>query len=122
MKFSAREDINAPIQEVFDAVTDFVAFERQILNRGATLTRHPDRTPRLGTSWDAGFVFRGRKRAVNAKVAALEEPNLLVIDLVSDGLTGQFRVDLLPLSAQTTRMTTSLELSASTLTARLLLQ
>ena len=37
MKFSSREDLDAPIDYVWQQVTDFVAFERQAMRRGADL-------------------------------------------------------------------------------------
>ena len=123
MKFSSREDVNVPIEEVFAAITDFRGFERQLLNRGARLSRRDaDRPVGVGTVWDVGFAFRGRKRAVVATLSELDHPNLLGLDLAVDGMTGVFRVELLPLSRQKTRMSVSLDLSAGTLSARLLLQ
>ena len=43
MKLSTREDIEAPIGTVFDAVTDFDGFERQLLRRGVDVTRDDKR-------------------------------------------------------------------------------
>ena len=123
MRFTSREDVHVPIEEVFAAITDFRAFERQLLNRGATVQRRdPAERPQVGSIWDVGFTFRGRRRVVVATLSQIEHPNLLAIDLAVDGLTGIFKVELLPLSRQKTRMSIALDLSASTLSARLLLQ
>ncbi|MBS1303071.1 SRPBCC family protein [Loktanella sp. SALINAS62] len=124
MKFSAREDINAPIDVVFAQVTDFDGFERQMIRRGAEVRRTTAESgaAAVGTSWDISFTFRGRARRVQATVARLEKPNLLDIAIVANGLNGQSRVELLPLSQRKTRMSMSIELSATSLSARLLLQ
>ncbi|RYH02193.1 SRPBCC family protein [Salipiger sp. IMCC34102] len=122
MKFSAREDIDTRIDEVFAAVTDFERFERQIQGRGARITQRTAGPPGPGTIWEVSFTFRGRARQLTAEVADMDRPNLLVIDLRSDGLSGEFRVELLPLSQAKTRMSASIDLAASTLSSRLLLQ
>ena len=123
MKFSAREDIEAPIAQVYARVTDFGAFERQILRRGADVRRiDADRPAAPGSSWDVAFTFRGRDRRVHATVAKIQEPTDVVIDLSASGLDGVTTIALVPLTPQRTRLAVSIELSAKTLTARLLLQ
>lgn len=123
MKFSAREDIEAPIGHVYAQVTDFGAFERQILRRGADVRRiDAGRPVAPGSSWDVAFTFRSRDRRVRAVVARMEAPTDVVIELAASGLDGVTTIELVSLSPQRTRLSVSIELSAKTLTARLLLQ
>ena len=123
MKFSAREDIEAPIEKVYARVTDFSTFERQMLRRGAEVRRVDAGQPvRVGSAWDVAFTFRSRDRRVMATVTRLDAPTDLVIALASSGLNGVTTIELVPLSPQRTRLAISVELSAKSLSARLLLQ
>ena len=61
MDFSAREDIEAPIDFVFEQVTAFKAFERSIMRRGGDLQRlHDGDAPVVGTKWKVKFRLRGK--------------------------------------------------------------
>lgn len=122
MKFSTREDIEAPIDYVFDRVTDFAAFERRALRQGAEVNRRDDGEIGVGTVWDVAFKFRGRDRKVAAKLVVLDRPNAMQIESASDGLDAITIVELVALSQARTRVLVSLDLKAKTLTARLLLQ
>ena len=122
MKFSTREDIEAPIAYVFAQASDFGAFERRALRQGAEVQRKGDGEVAAGTAWDVAFDFRGRPRRVTATLTAFDPPNGMVIESVSDGLDAITEVDLIALSQSRTRVMVSIDLKARTLTARLLLQ
>ena len=122
MKFSTREDIEAPAEFVFDRVTDFDAYERRALRQGADVARRTDGPIGVGSIWDVVFTFRGRERRVAAEITTLDRPTAMVIHSASDGLDVQTEVDLIALSQTRTRVMVSIELKAKTLTARLLLQ
>ncbi len=122
MKFSAREDIEAPMDHVYRAITDFPAFERQALRRGADVRRTDiSGGATVGATWDVKFSFRGKERNMKALLARLDDQGLQ-LDTVSSGIDGQTVVDLVPLSPRRTRLAVSIELKAKTLSARLLLQ
>ena len=60
MKFSTREDISAPIDQVFQALCDFEAFERLAMRRGAELRRTDTMTrPGVGMQWHVTYSMRG---------------------------------------------------------------
>jgi hypothetical protein len=123
MQFISRADIEAPIAFVFGQVSDFPAFERQLLRRGAEV-RRVDRlaAPGKGAAWDVRFRFRGRDREVHAEVVAFDPPNGLTAEAESANIHAVGRVELIALSPQRTRLCVRLDLSAHTLPARLLLQ
>lgn len=123
MKFSAKEDIEAPIDFVFQQVTDFEAFERSALRRGAEVQR-VDTLPAVGPGmkWDASFTLRGRARAIKVELLSMERPNGVVVGSTSPSLGGEFVVDLVALSRGRTRMSVELELSPRSLSGRLLIQ
>jgi carbon monoxide dehydrogenase subunit G len=123
MKFSAREDIEAPIDQVYAQVTDFAGFERQMMRRGADVCRmDPGQPVAIGSIWGVAFTFRSREQCLRAVVASMHAPTDVVIDLASNGLDGKTTVELVALSPQRTRLSVSIDLSAKSLSARLLLQ
>ena len=122
MKFSTREDIEAPINYVFAQVSDFAAFERRAMRQGADVIRKPDDAVAQGTVWDIKFNFRGRDRKAEAVLTLLDQPQAFTIDSASDGLNASTEIELIALSQTRTRVLVSFDLRATTLTARLLVQ
>ena len=123
MQLTAREDIAAPIDRVFDAVSDFDGFERAILRRGAEIVRTDTlRRSAPGMSWDTRFVYRGKMRRVQAELTRLDRPEALHLVTASPGLEGSLSVDLVSLSPRETRMEVRLVLTPRSMTARLMVQ
>lgn len=123
MRFSSREDIAAPIDHVFAAITDFDGFERQALRRGAEIQRSDTHgKPGVGSEWNLKFDFRGKPRKVYARLSEYEAPNGYTADTEAGGLEGNVVVDLVSLSPGRTRLQVSFEMRARTLSSRLLLQ
>ena len=123
MKFSTRQDIEAPIEFVFLRATDFASFERQALRRGVEIERVDENEETcVGLQWSARFSFRGKPRRVQAELTDYEEPHRLFFQSVSGGVEANMEVELLPLSRQRTRVRLGLTLMPRTLPARLLVQ
>ncbi|KMW58694.1 hypothetical protein AIOL_003673 [Candidatus Rhodobacter oscarellae] len=123
MRFSTKEDIEAPIEHVFASVTDFDGFERQALRRGAEVQRHDAYgKPGIGSEWNLKFKFRGRMREVYARMTEFEAPNGFVTATEAGGLEGDVALELVALSPRRTRMQVSVDLKARTLAGRLLVQ
>lgn len=123
MKFSSKEDIQAPIDYVFACITDFAAFERQALRRGGEIRRlDAAPVPEVGSAWDIAFQFRGKDRKMQAKLVQLDDPSAMQIDTQASGIDGVTKVELVALSRTQTRLAISLELSPKSLSARLLMQ
>ncbi|WP_296423170.1 SRPBCC family protein [Yoonia sp.] len=122
MKFSTREDIDAPIDHVFAKVSDFAGFERRALRQGAQIKRLDDGPAQIGSIWEAALKFRGRERRIQATLSALQPPETYRVHTLSDGLTAETQLELIALSPTRTRVILMIDLRARTLTARLLLQ
>lgn len=123
MKFSTRQDIEAPVDFVFCRASDFAAFERQALRRGIQIARIgdvPDNRP--GLRWDAVFSFRGKPRKVRAELARYDDPTAYQIQSVSGGVDADLTIDFVALSRGKTRIIVGLDLRPTTLSARLLIQ
>lgn len=123
MEFSTRQDIEAPINFVFDEVTNFSAFERQALRRGADVQRRDALSqPGVGVGWDVTFTFRGKERSISAEVTEFDRPNGYRVESVASTIDADVVVDLLPLSKARTRLSITMKLSAKNLGAKLMLQ
>ncbi|MDF1717797.1 MAG: SRPBCC family protein [Antarcticimicrobium sp.] len=123
MQFSSKEDIDAPIEEVFAAVSDFDGFERSAIRRGIEVRREDEAAAVApGMAWDAAFDLRGKRRNLRLVLARLAAPEEMQVESESTGLTGVMTVELVALSPQRTRMAIVLNLAPKTLSARLFLQ
>lgn len=123
MQFSGKEDIEAPIERVFEEITDFQTFERSALRRGADVKRTDSlRAPGVGMSWHAAFKLRGKQRKVDVSVADYDPPNGITLGLMSASIEGQMIAELVALSRGRTRMTVTLVLQPRSLAARLMMQ
>lgn len=123
MKFSTREDINAPIDHVFTALCDFQAFERQAMRRGAEVQRLDTMTePGVGMKWKADFTLRGKQRNLVVEITRFDIPNEMVFSGKSPSIDSTFSIELIALSRTRTRVAIGLEMSPLNLSARLLIQ
>jgi len=120
MNFSAREDVDAPIQEVFDTMTDFAAAERAALRRGAEVTRND--VQGVGTQWDVKFMFRGKRRQMQALLEQCSAPDAIFVAAEGSGLTSKLKIDLVALSPRKTRIAVNFDVRPQTIPARIFLQ
>ena len=123
MRFSTREDIDAPAEVVFAAVTDFDAFERRMLRRGIDVTRDEMQPlAQVGANWKARFDWRGRSYDLDAELVALDPGENFAIESRSGGIVCMGVVDLVALSKTRTRLFVSLDVKPTTLSSRLFVQ
>lgn len=123
MKFSSREDIEAPIADVFEMLSDFNLYERSAMRRGAEVRRTDAMTENgVGMAWDAKFVMRGKKRTIQTQLIAYDAPSAMVFDSTAKGLESRLTIDLVALSLNRTRMAVGLELTPKSIPARLFIQ
>ncbi len=123
MKFSTRQDIEAPIEYVFERAADFEAHARQAMRRGVAVERADDLAATgTGMCWNVRFDFRGKPRRVRGELTEFDLPNSYLIQSVSAGISADFDVELLSLSRNRTRLKAGLQLLPKTISARLLVQ
>ena len=123
MQFASKEDIEAPIEEVFDMLCEFESFERSAIRRGVEVRRVSDSvTPRAGLEWRAKFDLRGKPRELDLQLAEFDRPNAMKFDAKSGGLDSVMAIDLVSLSPRRTRISVAIDLKPRTLSARLLVQ
>jgi len=123
MKFSAREDIEATMDQVFAAVSDFEGHERSALRRGVEVSAYSmQHKGEACRAWDLGFRYRGKPREATMILETCDEPNLIGAIFNIGGLEGIANVELMALSRTRTRLTVAVEVSPKTLSAKLLVQ
>ena len=123
MHLSSRTDIEAPIDFVYAALTDFEGWERAAMRRGAEVTRTDKlRAIGIGMSWKVRFQFQGKERVVDIRLLGLEPDAKLSFTGKGKLLEGDLSIELLSLSPKRTRIVVHLAVRPLTLGARLLLQ
>ena len=123
MKFSTREDIEAPIDAVFEMLCDFESFERSAMRRGAEVQRTDSLTALgVGMTWQAVFEMRGKRRELEIEMATFDKPNEIVLESTSPGMIGQMSFELMALSRSRTRVLVEMDIKPLSLSARLLVQ
>lgn len=123
MKFFAREDVEAPIERVFAAMTDFPALELAAMRRGVQVSRLDAlAAPAAGASWDIAFGYRGKMRALVGTITSFEPVERLAFDARAQGYEVTMAFTLLALSRKRTRIASEMEVRPRSLPARLLLQ
>ncbi|MGP1358118.1 hypothetical protein [Roseicyclus sp.] len=123
MKLRVSDDIEAPADRVWAGFTDFSAVEAEARGRGADLVRVGDwRSPQLGAAWRGSVAVRGKTRPIEARIATFVPGETCIVECRVGGMASTYETTLIPLSPSLTRVSVMLELRASTLSARLLLQ
>lgn len=123
MKLAARYDIDVPIAFAWDEVTDFDAWERMAIRRGAEVIR----TDRLaekapGMAWQVGFPFRGQPRKAVLTLPVLSAPERVEIAGQSALADVHLAISLMDLSPGRTRIEVRTEIKPRTLGARIYIQ
>lgn len=123
MKFSTKEDVEAPIDAVFSMMCDFESFERAAMRRGAEVQRTDTKTsPGVGMGWQTAFNLRGKRRQADLEMVTFDKPNEMVIECRSQGLLCLMTMELAALSKNRTRIMLSFDIKPLNLSARLLVQ
>jgi len=123
MEFTSREDIEAPIEFVFDQVSDFASFERSVMRRGGDVERVAQgRDDGLGAKWHVQFMMRGVERDIKAEVVKADRPNLIELAMTSPSADANLVVELVALSRARTRLNVRVEASAKSIPAKLFFQ
>ncbi|WP_380054568.1 SRPBCC family protein [Falsihalocynthiibacter sp. SS001] len=123
MKFEAIKDIEAPVDLVFRAVSDFAHMERAALRRGLEVQplAQSDLDGAL-KGWKMRFVFRNKPRNATTRLIEITANHGYIVEGICGGIHGTAVVDVVPLSKKRTRLKIAVDTKAKTLSARLVLQ
>lgn len=123
MRFATKQDIEAPIGDVFRIISDFETWERAAMRRGAEVSRIDKlRAVAAGMRWSARFSYRSKPRNMELELTQIDSPTLLRFAGISLAVEGVASIDLMELGGKRTRMHVVLDVSPRSLTARLFLQ
>ncbi|VDC25191.1 SRPBCC family protein [Pseudogemmobacter humi] len=123
MKLGTRQDIEAPLDFVWQQLTDFEQFERMALRRGAEVERVDQlKRPGPGMGWRLRFAYRGKPRRMLVRIAELTENSVIDCGLDSASVEGAARIELMALAPRRTRISLVADLRPKTLAARLVIQ
>lgn len=124
MKFSSREDIEVPAEFLFSQLTDFAAFERSAIRRGADVRRtvSPGTVIGVGAGWDITFRWRGRGRHLKLIVSDIARPDSLQLTGDSETFAVTMKATVIALSPRRSRLMGELEVRPKGFKARVLLQ
>ena len=121
MKFNTREDIKAPIDFVFEQITDFAAFERSVMRRGGDVDRIAiGGADGLDAQWRVKFQMRGVERDVTATITEAKKPTLIKMVVTSRSADADMLIELISLSNSRTRLSVHVESVAKTIATKIL--
>lgn len=123
MRLSTKQDVDAPLAQVWAIVADFDGWERAALRRGADVSRDDShRQASVGTEWRLGFLYRSKPRKMQLQLTRLEQPHHIGLHFHSAALEGEVHIELIEMAARRTRLHVVTELKPLNLGARLYLQ
>jgi hypothetical protein len=123
VKFKVSEDVDAPADMTWARFTDFSGIEADAKGRGAELARVGNwGMPDVGCCWRGTVKVRGRARPLTSEIIVMKAPERAEIQTIIGGMEASYEMTLLELRPDMTRVQVTLDLSASTLSARLALQ
>jgi len=123
MRFATKQDIEAPIADVFRILTDFEGWERAAMRRGAEVARTDKlRATGPGMIWAARFSYRHKPRDVEVELTKIDPPTQLQFSAVSQAIEGAVVLELMELGSKRTRLHVTADVTPRSLTARLFLQ
>ncbi len=123
MELTAREDVDVPIAQAFEILTDVEVYERSALRRGAEVARLDNLTfPGVGAKWEVALTYRGKPREIQLEITGFDAPNEVQLKARVQGIGSDIKVELVALSRTRTRIQFWTGMQAQSLTGRLVLQ
>ncbi len=124
MKFRSKQDVEAPIGDVFRLLSDVDGFERSALRQGISVERIGPVTSGAapGAGWRVTVPFRGKPRLITTRLITLEAPHAIALAGDSSNFALSGRADLVQLSRSHTRVTVEVEVRPQSFSGRVLLQ
>ena len=93
MQFTSVQDINAPLEHVFEQISDFDSYEAYAMRIGATVERRDQLVQKqAGMCWHFRGELRGKDREIDIELPTAEsgaepktQPDELIVNVEKDG-------------------------------------
>ena len=123
MQFSSVQDVNAPLDFVFQQMSDFESYESYGLRTGADVERSDNLTEKAaGMMWDVSGDFRGKRRNLEIELIDYRPDNLLKFFIKSKGVEAIATMESMALTRKQSRIKVTTLLKPKSISARLILQ
>ena len=123
MQFSSVQDVNAPLDFVFQQMSDFEGYEAYGLRAGADVERQDTLTGKAaGMQWKVEGDLRGKRRKINIELTEYRPDNLLKFFVKSSGVEATATMEAMALTRKQSRIKVTTVLKPKTISARLILQ
>ena len=120
MEMNTKQDIDAPVEFVYDYLTNFESHQKRAILAGIDVK--PNLTGPEVYSWNLDFEWRNKERKMKLMVANLQRPESMTLSVDSSNLLAEVDLKLLELSPKLTRMRVKASINGKTLRARLMVQ
>lgn len=123
MQFSSVQDFNAPLDFVFQQMSDFESYEAYGLRAGANIERLDALNEKgAGMVWKVVGDMRGKRRKLNIELTEYRPNNLMKLFSKSSGVEATATMEAMALRRKQSRIKVTTVLKPKTISARLILQ
>lgn len=123
MQFSSVQDVNAPLDFVFQQMSDFESYEAYGLRTGVDVERKDTLSEKAaGMKWRVEGEMRGKRRKLNIELTEYRPDNLLKFFVKSTGIEATATMEAMALTRKQSRIKVTTVLKPKTISARLILQ
>lgn len=122
MKFTAKTDLEAPVEFLHAYLCDTSTWEREAIRRGVEIARPADTAlTGVGAGWHIKIPFRGRVRTVLLRIEAIVLDESIAYSFDGQAMRGTSVLETKALSPRRSRLRLTVEAKPKTLAARLFL-
>lgn len=123
MQFTSVQDINAPLDHVFEQISDFDSYEDYAMRIGANVERQDQLTSKAaGMCWNFQGELRGKERDIDIELTEYNPTQQLQFNCVSSGIAALVDMEVMALTKKQTRIKVKVNLTARSISARLVMQ
>lgn len=123
MRLSTKEDVEAPIDFVWNLLSDFVIWEHAAQRRGVEVQRL-EGTPQSGPgmAWLVRFGYQGKPREIDLRLAGVEPGQRLIFEGTGHSVRAHLTLEFVEIGPRRTQVAVVSDVKPMTITARVVVQ